>query len=139
LKRSEHYDDYPKPVSELTEKLLDGLEEEKFFEAEQADYNITFRRFADLALKKWINGDDMEDFTEDEFSQILRFSMVETDLLRMSERGLLDSIENTVYNFSIAENMFYEIQHYSSRAEMTKILKRNFKIDLWGDIYVKFK
>ena len=94
MKRSEHYDDYPKPVAELTEKLLDGLEEEKFFESEQADYNITFRRFADLALKKWINGDDIEDFTEDEFSQILRFSMVETDLLRLSERGLLDSIEN---------------------------------------------
>jgi hypothetical protein len=95
LKRSEHYNDYPKPVSELTEKLLDGLEEENFFETEHADYNITFRRFADSALKKWIKGDDMDDFTEEEFSQILRFSMVETDLVRMSERGLLDSIEDS--------------------------------------------
>jgi hypothetical protein len=94
LKRSEHYGDYPQPVSELTEKLLDGLDEEKFFETEHADYDITFRRFADASLKKWIQGENMEDFTEDEFSQILRFSMVETDLERMSKKGLLDSIED---------------------------------------------
>jgi predicted transcriptional regulator len=94
LEKSEHYDDYPRPVSELTQKLLEGLEEEDFFETEKADYNITFRRFADSALRKWIKGEEMEDFTEDEFSQILRFSMVETDLNRMEEKGLLDSIED---------------------------------------------
>lgn len=94
MKRSEHYGDYPQPVSELTEKLLDGLDEEKFFETEHADHDITFRRFADASLKKWIQGDDMNDFTEDEFSQILRFSMVETELDRMSKKGILDSIED---------------------------------------------
>lgn len=101
MKRSEHYQNYPKPVSEITEKLLDSLIEEKFFEEEQADYNITFRRFADLALSKWINGNDMEDFSEEEFSSILRYSIIESDLTRLNDKGILDSMENengeTVY------------------------------------------
>lgn len=114
MKRSEHYDDYPKPVSELTEKLLDGLEEEDFFKTENANYDITFRRFADSALKKWIKGDDMEDFTEEEFSQILRFSMVESDLLRMQERGILDSIEddNGEQMYFLTEKGKNEVENY---------------------------
>lgn len=114
MKRSEHYDDYPKPVSELTEKLLDGLEEENFFETERADYNITFRRFADSSLRKWIKGEDMEDFTEEEFSQILRLSMVESDLTRMSEKGLLDSIEdeNGESMYFLTEKGKIEIENY---------------------------
>lgn len=101
MKRSEHYQNYPKPVSEITEKLLDSLIEEKFFEEEQADYNITFRRFADSALSKWINGNDMEDFSEEEFSSILRYSIIESDLTRLNDKGILDSMEDengeTVY------------------------------------------
>ena len=42
-----------------------------------------------------------EDFTEDEFSSILRYSIVESDLIRLNEKGVLDSMENengeTVY------------------------------------------
>jgi predicted transcriptional regulator len=101
LKRSEHYENYPPSVSEMTEKLLESLTEEKFFEEEQADYDITFKRFADSALSKWLKGSDIEDFTEEEFSSILRYSIVESDLTRMNEKGLLDSMEDangeTVY------------------------------------------
>ncbi len=94
MKRSEHYENYPEPVSEITEKLLESLIEERFFEEEQADYNITFRRFAESALSKWIKGNDMDDFSEEEFSSILRYSIVESDLLRLNEKGLLDSMED---------------------------------------------
>jgi hypothetical protein len=101
LKRSEHYENYPPSVSEITEKLLESLTEEKFFEEEQADYDITFKRFADSALSKWVKGDDMEDFSEEEFSSILRYSIVESDLVRLNKKGLLDSMEDengeTVY------------------------------------------
>ena len=68
--------------------------EEKFFEEEQADYNITFRRFADLSFKKWLDGTEMEDFSEDEFSNALKFSIVESELNSMSIKGLLESIED---------------------------------------------
>lgn len=101
MKRSEHYENYPPSVSEITEKLLESLTEEKFFEEEQADYDITFKRFADSALSKWVKGDDMEDFSEEEFSSILRYSIVESDLVRLNKKGLLDSMEDengeTVY------------------------------------------
>jgi predicted transcriptional regulator len=101
LKRSEHYENYPPSVSEITEKLLESLTEEKFFEEEQADYDITFKRFADSALSKWVKGNDIEDFSEEEFSSILRYSIVESDLVRLNKKGLLDSMEDengeTVY------------------------------------------
>jgi hypothetical protein len=101
LKRSEHYENYPPSVSEITEKLLESLTEERFFEEEQADYDITFKRFADSALSKWVKGDDIEDFSEEEFSSILRYSIVESDLVRLNKKGLLDSMEDengeTVY------------------------------------------
>lgn len=101
MERSEHYENYPPSVSEITEKLLEGLKEEKFFEEEGADYNITFKRFADLGLSKWAKGNDMDDFTEEEFSSVLRFSIVESDLLRLNKKVFLDSMENakgeTVY------------------------------------------
>ena len=101
MKRSEHYENYPPSVSEMTEKLLESLTEEKFFEEEQADYDITFKRFADSALSKWVKGNDIEDFSEEEFSSILRYSIVESDLVRLNKKGLLDSMEDengeTVY------------------------------------------
>lgn len=101
MKRSEHYENYPPSVSEITEKLLESLTEEKFFEEEQADYDITFKRFADSALSKWVKGNDIEDFSEEEFSSILRYSIVESDLVRLNKKGLLDSMEDengeTVY------------------------------------------
>ena len=101
MKRSEHYENYPPSVSEITEKLLESLTEERFFEEEQADYDITFKRFADSALSKWVKGDDIEDFSEEEFSSILRYSIVESDLVRLNKKGLLDSMEDengeTVY------------------------------------------
>jgi hypothetical protein len=85
----------------MTEKLLESLTEEKFFEEEQADYDITFKRFADSALSKWVKGNDIEDFSEEEFSSILRYSIVESDLVRLNKKGLLDSMEDengeTVY------------------------------------------
>jgi len=80
---------------------MEGLTEEKFFDEEQADYDITFKRFADFALSKWVSGKDLEDFTEDEFSSILKYSIVESDLIRLNKKGILDSMENengeTVY------------------------------------------
>ncbi len=101
MKRSKHYENYPPSVSEITEKLMEGLTEEKFFDEEQADYDITFKRFADFALSKWVSGKDLEDFTEDEFSSILKYSIVESDLIRLNKKGILDSMENengeTVY------------------------------------------
>lgn len=94
MPKSTFYDDYPESVSSFTEKLLEGLDEEKFFEIEGADYDVTFRRFADLSFKKWIDGTEMEDFSEDEFSDALKFSIIESQLNTMTRKGLLGSIED---------------------------------------------
>jgi hypothetical protein len=94
MQRSTFYEDYPESVSSFTEKLLEGLSEEKFFKVEGADYDITFRRFADLSFKKWLDGTEMEDFSEDEFSNALKFSIVESELNSMAIKGLLESIED---------------------------------------------
>ena len=94
MPKSTFYDDYPESVSLFTEKLLEGLDEEKFFEIEGADYNITFKRFADLSLKKWVIGNEMEDFSEEEFSDALKFSIIESQLDAMTRKGLLGSIED---------------------------------------------
>lgn len=52
---------------------------------------------------------------------------------------LLDAIGNTEYNFSVGENMFYEMKIFSSRDVITAMIKEKFHVDLWGDIYVQFK
>lgn len=94
MKRSKYYDDYPCSVSEITEKLLEGLTEGNFFEREGADYNITFKRFADLIFQKWLKGNDLEDISEKEFSKILNLSIIQSDLENLTSRGVLGSIEN---------------------------------------------
>jgi predicted transcriptional regulator len=94
LKRSIHYETYPSSVSDVTERLLEGLEEAEFFQKEEADYDVTFKRFADFFFTRWVNGEDMEDFPEKEFSDILNRSIIESDIKRLSERELLDSIED---------------------------------------------
>lgn len=94
LKRSIHYETYPSSVSDVTERLLEGLEEAEFFQKEEADYDVTFKRFADFFFTRWVNGEDMEDFPEEEFSDILNRSIIESDIKRLSERELLDSIED---------------------------------------------
>jgi hypothetical protein len=94
MPESKYYDDYPESVSSFTKKLLEGLDEEKFFEIEGADYDVTFRRFAELSLKKWVKGNEMEDFSEEEFSEVLKFSIAESELNSMTEKGLLGSMED---------------------------------------------
>lgn len=94
MKRSKYYENYPPAVSEVSEKLLEILTEERFFEEENADYDITFKRFADFSLSKWAKGNPMDDFSIDEFSNMLKYSIVESNLSKMNEKGFLDSIEN---------------------------------------------
>ena len=94
MERSIHYNDYPETVSEITEKLLEGLDEEGFFKNEEADYDITFKRFAQFLLARWIKGEDLQEFTEEEFSKILNFSIVETDLEKLVERNLINWVED---------------------------------------------
>ena len=94
IRRSVFYENYPRYVSMFTEKFLEVLEKEHFFSDEDVDYDITFKRFADLNLSKWINGKDLSDFNEEEFSENLNFSIIETDLLSLKEKGFLDSIDD---------------------------------------------
>ena len=94
LKRSIHYETYPTSVADVTERLLEGLEEAEFFAKEEADYNVTFKRFADFFLGRWVNGEELEDFPEEEFSNILNKSIIESDIKRLSDRNLLDCIED---------------------------------------------
>jgi FkbM family methyltransferase len=52
--------------------------------------------------------------------------------------NLMDALGNTSYNFSLAEEMSFEMKDFSSRTEVIAKLKENPTADLWGDIYVKF-
>lgn len=118
MQRSPYYDDYPESVSEFVEKLLESLEEEGFFEKEGADYNITFGRFADSVLKKWVKGEDIESISEEEFVGILNLSIVQSDLQGLTERGVLDTIENEE-----GEPMYFLTE--KGKIEMEKFLGKN--------------
>lgn len=94
MERSVHYNFYPERVSDITEKILDELKNEKFFEQEDADYDITFKRFAEFFMTKWIRGEDLREISEEEFSSIIHSSIVESDLERLKAKNLLDCIED---------------------------------------------
>lgn len=116
-----YYDVYPNSVSELTEKLLEGLEEEGFFEKEGADYDITFKRFADSVFKNWLSGEELENISEKEFSQILSLSIIQSDLEGLRSRGVLETIENDE-----GESMYFLTE--KGKGEMEKFLGKNKSI-----------
>lgn len=118
MEKSLYYDDYPVSVSELTEKLLEGLEEEGFFEKEGADYNITFKRFADSVFKNWIKGEELENISEEEFTGILNLSIIQSDLQGLTDRGVLDTIENEE-----GEPMYFLTE--KGKTEMERFLGKN--------------
>jgi predicted transcriptional regulator len=45
-------------------------------------------------LGRWLNGEELEDFPEEEFSSILNRSIIESYIKRLSDRNLLDCIED---------------------------------------------
>jgi DNA-binding MarR family transcriptional regulator len=45
-------------------------------------------------LGRWLNGEELEDFPEEEFSSILNRSIIESCIKRLSDRNLLDCIED---------------------------------------------
>jgi predicted transcriptional regulator len=118
LEKSVYYDVYPDSVSKLTEKLLEGLEEEGFFEREGADYNITFKRFADSVFKNWLSGEDLDSISEEEFSKILNLSIIQSDLEGLKNRGVLETIENEE-----GEPMYFLTE--KGKGEMEKFLGKN--------------
>lgn len=117
LKRSIHYETYPTSVADVTERLLEGLEEAEFFSKEEADYNVTFKRFADFFLGRWVNGQELEDFPEEEFSNILNRSIIESDMKRLSDRNLLDCIEdeNGEIQYFVTEKGKKEIKKFKPK------------------------
>jgi hypothetical protein len=94
LEKSIYYHDYPKSVSELADKIIESLEDDQFFEKEGASPDLTFKKFADAILPKWINGNMLDIFSDDEFASILNESIVESRVISLKERGFLDYIED---------------------------------------------
>jgi len=94
LQKSIHYDNYPKQVSEVTEKIIETLEEDNFFRKENISPDITFKNFADNILQKWISGNVMDIFADDEFFDVLKMCMVESDVTSLKDRGFIDFIED---------------------------------------------
>jgi hypothetical protein len=95
LEKSIHYPDYPKSVSNIADKIIESLIEDEFFEKEGACLDITFKKFAEAILPKWINGNIMDIFSDEEFSSILNKSIVESRVISLKERGFLDYIEDS--------------------------------------------
>jgi predicted transcriptional regulator len=94
LEKSIYYQDYPKSISNVADKIIESLIEDEFFEKEGALVDVTFKKFADAILPKWINGNIMDIFSDDEFSSILNESIVESRVISLKERGFLDYIED---------------------------------------------
>lgn len=94
MKKSIHYYDYPKQVSEIAEKIVETLTEDNFFHLENISPEITFKKFAERILQKWINGDVLDIFNDDEFFETLKISMVESDIDSLVDRGFMDFIED---------------------------------------------
>ena len=95
MEKSIYYTDYPKSVSNIADKIIESLVEDEFFEKEGACPDVTFKKFAEAILPKWINGNIMDIFSDDEFSSILNESIVESRVISLKERGFLDYIEDS--------------------------------------------
>jgi DNA-binding PadR family transcriptional regulator len=90
---------YQPIVVEETEHIIQGLIESEFF----SDYEITDYTFArqyilDLLTQKFIDGlledEEIELFTEDEFTKILQEIVAGTLLYDLKEKGLINSYED---------------------------------------------
>jgi len=98
---------YQPIVVEETEHIIQGLIESEFF----SDYEITDYTFArqyilDLLTQKFIDGlledEEVELFTEDEFTKMLQEIVAGTLLYELKEKGLINSYED-----DSTEEMFF--------------------------------
>lgn len=101
---------YQPIVVEETEHIIQGLVESDFFsDYEIEDYTFARQYILDLLTQKFIDGllenDEVELFSEDEFTKMLREIVAGTLLYELKERGLINSYEdnNTEEVFFLTE------------------------------------
>lgn len=90
---------YQPIVVEETEHIIQGLIESEFFSDYEID-NYTFARqyILDLLTQKFIDGlledEEVELFSEDEFTKILQEIVAGTILYNLKQKGLINSYED---------------------------------------------
>lgn len=101
---------YQPIVVEETENIIQGLIESEFFnDYEITDYTFARQYVLDLLTQKFIDGlledEDLELFTEDEFTKILQEIVAGSLLYELKEKGLINSYEddNTEETFFLTE------------------------------------
>ena len=90
---------YQPIVVEETEHIIQGLIESEFFsDYEIDDYTFARQYILDLLTQKFIDGlledEEVEVFTEDEFTKILQEIVAGTLLYDLKQKGLINSYED---------------------------------------------
>jgi len=90
---------YQPIVIEETENIINGLIESEFFSDYEIDnYSYAREHILDILTQKFIDGqledDDLELFTEDEFTVMLQNIIAGSILSELKERGLINSYED---------------------------------------------
>ena len=90
---------YQPIVVEETEQIIQGLIESEFFsDYEIDDYTFARQYILDLLTQKFIDGlledEEVELFTEDEFTKILQEIVAGTLLYDLKQKGLINSYED---------------------------------------------
>jgi hypothetical protein len=90
---------YQPIVIEETENIINGLIESQFFsDYEIDDYSYAREHISDILTQKFIDGlledDDLQLFTEDEFTVLLQKIIAGSVLNELKERGLINSYED---------------------------------------------
>jgi hypothetical protein len=90
---------YQPIVVEETEHIIQGLIESEFFsDYEIDDYTFARQYILDLLTQKFIDGlledEEVELFTEDEFTKILQEIVAGTLLYDLKQKGLINSYED---------------------------------------------
>ena len=95
MERFKHFDDYPRVVSEISERLVNSLKEDEIFKSEQIIGDIAFLNFSEFFLEKWVNGDLSGEILEEEFVNVMKKIIIESNLESLKSKDLIDSIENS--------------------------------------------
>jgi hypothetical protein len=105
---------YQPIVLEETENMIQGLIESEFFsDYEINDYTFARQHISDILTQKFIDGileneedEEVELFTEDEFTKLLQEIVAGSLLYELKEKGLINSYEDdsTEETFFLTEN-----------------------------------
>jgi predicted transcriptional regulator len=84
--------EYPEPVKDACNEIINNLLEQNFFEKEEANEQITFDVLCKSLLYKFINGEELL-FDEDELGKDLNYSIVRSIVEKLENDGIITTLD----------------------------------------------